>query len=59
MKWNIRECGWPTFFAEVASITRGRMNYKIICRVPGILSLERVDLLARTITPRADAVGTK
>jgi len=37
--WRISECGWPTYFREVAELTRGRMDVQILCHRPGTLVL--------------------
>jgi hypothetical protein len=37
--WNIFQCGWATYFAEVVALTRGRADLQIVARQPGVLSL--------------------
>jgi hypothetical protein len=37
--WNVRECGWETYFAEVAALSKGRTDVRVYCPEPGIITL--------------------
>ena len=40
--WHIKECGWAAYFAEVAELSRGRVDVQIECRRPGVITLREV-----------------
>lgn len=37
--WWIAECGWATYFREVAELSYGRIDVRIACGQSGIISL--------------------
>lgn len=42
--WRIAQCGWNAYFAEVAALSRGRLDVKIECWTPGVLSLVECEI---------------
>lgn len=37
--WNVHKCGWETYYSEVAALSKGRIDVRIRCVEPGIISL--------------------
>lgn len=40
--WRIDHCGWDTYFAEVATLSRGRTDVCIECHRAGVISLVKI-----------------